>query len=251
MGNQQDSFLSGPDFYDSDEVFDVYMNHRRNRPETPNDTLEKPVILELAGDIAGKRVLDLGCGDAKFGIELLQMGCQSYFGIDGSQNMIDIAQQTLKDSAGCAEQSDLESWSYPHEQFDLIFSRLVLHYIEDLNPLFKKVAHSLTQGGRFIFSVEHPVITSSEKRWKGRGKRQDWLVDDYFHPGRRKNHWLGGQVIKFHRTVEHHFSALQQAGFQVEALREAEPVRERFLSEETFKRRQRIPLFLILGGRKL
>jgi len=246
-----DNYLKGPDFYDRDDIFDVYMNHRRNRPETPNDTLEKPVILELAGEVVDKRVLDLGCGDAKFGVELLAMGCQSYFGIDGSNNMIEVAQQTLKTSAGRAEQSSLESWAYPTEQFDLVFSRLVLHYIDDIKSLFKKVADTLAPDGRFIFSVEHPVITSSEKRWEGRGKRQDWLVDDYFHPGRRENHWLGGHVVKYHRTVEHYFSALQQAGLQVTSLREAEPVRERFLSAETFERRQRIPLFLILSGRKL
>ncbi|MFK7801515.1 MAG: class I SAM-dependent methyltransferase [Anaerolineae bacterium] len=227
------------------------MNHRRNRPEAPNDTLEKPVILELAGNIAGKRVLDLGCGDAKFGLDLIEMGCQSYFGIDGSQNMIELAQQTLKDSAGHAEQSDLENWAYPTEQFDLVFSRLVLHYIEDISSLFEMIAGSLAQDGQFVFSVEHPVITSSEKRWKGRGKRQDWLVDNYFHPGRRENSWLGGQVVKYHRTIEHHFSALQNAGFQVESLREAEPLRERFLTDESFERRQRIPLFLIMSAKKL
>lgn len=243
-------YLDGPNFYDNDEIFDVYMNHRRNRRETPNDTLEKPVILELAGNISDKNILDLGCGDATFGLELLTSGCQSYFGIDGSQNMIEMAHKTLKNSAGRVEHTSLEGWDFPIQKFDLIFSRLVLHYIEDVNALFKKINSSLTQNGQFIFSVEHPVITSSEKRWEGKGKRQDWLVDNYFNSGRRENNWLGGKVVKYHRTIEQYFSALQGAGFQVESLQEAEPMRERFLSEETFKRRQRIPLFLIMSARK-
>lgn len=243
-------FLKGPDFYDNRDTFDTYMSKRQNQPETANDTLEKPVIFELAQNIQGKDVLDLGCGDAAFGLELIEQGCASYLGIDGSANMIEVAQQTLKESTGQVEQSALEAWHYPHAQYDLVFARLVLHYIADVEPLFKQIASSLRPGGRFIFSAEHPVITSSEKRWQGKGKRQDWLVDNYFHPGRRENSWLGGKVVKYHRTVEQYFSALRQAGFAVDQLREAHPVRERFLTQETFERRQRIPLFLILSAQK-
>ncbi|WP_334073772.1 hypothetical protein [Paenibacillus sp. A14] len=41
--------------------------------ENANDTLEKPVIWELLGDVSGKKVLDSGCGDARFGVELLNL----------------------------------------------------------------------------------------------------------------------------------------------------------------------------------
>jgi hypothetical protein len=36
----------GPQFYDNAAVFQTYMQHRQ-RPENPNDTLKKPVIVEL------------------------------------------------------------------------------------------------------------------------------------------------------------------------------------------------------------
>ena len=62
---------SGPAFYDDDAVFATYMDRRR-RSDSPNETLEKPVVLELAGDLAKQRVLDLGCGDATFGRMLIQ-----------------------------------------------------------------------------------------------------------------------------------------------------------------------------------
>lgn len=74
----------GPAFYDDDAVFATYMA-RRNRPDNPNDTLEKPVVLELAGDLANRRILDLGCGDADFGRLALDQGCQSYLGVEGSR----------------------------------------------------------------------------------------------------------------------------------------------------------------------
>jgi hypothetical protein len=67
----------GPAFYDDDAIFKTYMA-RRQRSDNPNDTLEKPIILELASDLANQRILDLGCGDATFGQEALTKGCQSY-----------------------------------------------------------------------------------------------------------------------------------------------------------------------------
>jgi hypothetical protein len=45
-------------------------------------------------------------------------------------------------------------------------------------------------------------------------------------------------------------SFYDEVGFEVAALREADPKKARFSSEETFQRRQRIPLFLIMAGRK-
>jgi SAM-dependent methyltransferase len=239
----------GSSFYDDDGVFDTY-TARRKRPDNPNDTLEKPIILELAGDLAGRRILDLGCGDAAFGVEALQQGCQSYVGIEGSQNMAAAARQNLAGTAGQVVHATLESWDYPAEAFDLVISRLVFHYIEDVYSVFRKIYRVLVSGGQLVFSVEHPVITSCDRGWQGAGPRQDWVVDNYFDTGQRITSWMGGQVIKYHRTVENYYTSLQRAGFVVESLREAEPHRDRFEQEETFLRRKRIPLFLIMAGRK-
>jgi len=65
--------LHGPEFYDEDAVFNVYMQARQ-RAENANDTLEKPLLLAMLGDPQGKHILDLGCGDAAFGLELLSAG---------------------------------------------------------------------------------------------------------------------------------------------------------------------------------
>jgi hypothetical protein len=63
--------------------------------------------------------------------------------------------------------------------------------------------------------------------------------------------WLGSTVQKYHRTVEDYFHLLQNAGFQIENLREADPQRDNFYDAQTYERRKRIPLFLILSARKL
>lgn len=239
----------GPAFYDDDAVFDTYMA-RRSRVDNPNDTLEKPVILELAGDLTNRRILDLGCGDASFGREALRNGCQSYVGVEGSRNMVEAAQQRLAGTGGTVVLAAVEDWVYPAEAFDLVISRLVLHYIEGVDAVLRKIFRTLVGGGQIVFSVEHPVITSSDRAWQGIGLRQDWVVDNYFNTGQRITPWLGNQVIKYHRTVENYFAAMHRAGFGVDSVREAEPDRARFEQEETFQRRQRIPLFLIMSGHK-
>ncbi len=69
-------------------------------------------------------------------------------------------------------------------------------------------------------------------------KRGNWIVDDYFCEGERKEPWIDQIVVKYHRTIEHYFIALKQAGFSVLDLREGTPKREHFSSEEEFIRRQ-------------
>ncbi len=241
--------LAGPDFYDDENVFETIMA-RRGRMDSPNDTLEKPVLLELLGDLSGKRILDLGCGDAAIGKEALQLGCAAYLGIDGSRNMLALAEQSLSGTGGQVSQANLETWEPPKEAFELVISRLAFHYLAGLDAVLVRAYQALVPGGRIVFSVEHPVITSCERAWQGQGLRQDWIVDNYFESGERVTHWLGGQVIKVHRTVEDYYLALQRAGFVVESLRESRPQQAQFSSEETYQRRMRIPLFLFLAGRK-
>jgi len=244
---------TGPDFFDEDAVFEIYMARRRRRrhADNPNDTLEKPVLLELAGELSGKRILDLGCGDGAFGREVLAQGCRAYLGVDGSQKMVAAARQTLAGSAGQVVHSTVEAWDYPEGCFDLVVARLVLHYVADLRPVFDGIYRTLSAGGRFIFSVEHPVITSCDRGRPPGTQRQDWIVDGYFETGLRVTSWLGSSVEKYHRTVEDYCAALQEAGFTLERLRESRPQRALFTDAATYERRKRIPLFLFLAGRKL
>lgn len=130
---------NGPEFYDDETVFATYIAARETRVEGPNDTLEKPVFDELLGNLTNLRILDLGCGNAGFGLEALQQGCRSYLGIDGSTNMVAAAKQKLDGTQGKIIQSSIESWNYPSRQFDLVTSRLALHYIQEIEPVFVRV----------------------------------------------------------------------------------------------------------------
>jgi SAM-dependent methyltransferase len=234
----------GSEFYDNDSNFENYMERRQGR-ENANDTLEKPVIWELLGNVSGMKILDLGCGDARFGIELFNKGCTEYIGIEGSHNMVQVASKTLEGCNGTVVQTMIEDWEYPHESFNLVLSRLAIHYIQDVRSVFRRIHQTLKPNGKFIFSVEHPIITST---LQPAGTRTNWIVDNYFVDGYREQQWLGGTVHKYHRTIEDYFIAMQEAGFIIEQLRESRPIRKNFINEETYERRLRIPLFLFLSG---
>lgn len=234
----------GPEVYDDPEFSRRYLAKRR-KIDNPNDTLEKPVVLDMLADISGKHFLDLGCGDGAFGRELLEAGATHYYGVDGSETMIELARQTLRKQNAELARADLAEWVFPKRTFDIVLSRLVLHYLESLDELFERIYQHLSLTGNFIFSVEHPVITSCYDSYNHvQGKRGNWVVDNYFDNGPRENIWIDKKVIKYHKTIETYFQICQKAGFRVESIRESNPQIEHFQQPEHFERRKRIPLFL-------
>lgn len=241
---------AGATYFNDDRRLTDYTAHR-HRADSPNETLERPIFVEMVGDVNGLDILDLGCGDGLYGLALLAAGCNSYMGLESAQGMAEAAYTNLQGTSAQIIHGKIEDWRFPDRQFDLVVSRLALHYIADLAATFGNVYRTLKPGGRVVFSVVHPVITSSDKSRSGGGKRQDWIVDNYFVPGPRSVYFMGDQVEQQHRTVEDYFGTLQQAGFFVEQLRESCPRREEFTDKALYERRQRIPLSLFFAGRKL
>lgn len=241
--------FKGSSVYNQTDFLGNYLK-RRERQESPNNAIEKPIIYELLGDVKGKHILDLGCGDAAFGRELMAVGAASYEGVEGSEAMALLAKKSLKETSGTLFQGTMEEYSYPKERFDVVTSRFAIHYIEDVEKLFAKVHASLKEQGHFLFSVQHPLTTSSFASKLSGERRENWLVDDYFIEGERKEPWIDKIVVKHHRTIETYFTALTKAGFKVTALREGEPNRQSFNSEEEYQRRRRIPVMLVLSCEK-
>jgi SAM-dependent methyltransferase len=163
--------------------------------------------------------------------------------------MVAAGRAALAGMRGEVVQASMETWEYPEAAFDLAVSSLALHYVPDLDGVMAGVARALVPGGRVVFSVEHPIITSCARGWT-QPQRQDWIVDDYFVTGPRETTWLGGEVVRYHRTVEDYVTALQAAGFALDSLRESRPDPARFTDETEYTRRLRIPLFLFLAGHK-
>jgi ubiquinone/menaquinone biosynthesis C-methylase UbiE len=235
----------GSSVYEEKEFFDRFMS-RRQREESPNNAMEKPVLFELIGDVRDKSILDLGCGDGFFGKELLDAGAADYTGIDGSQNMVDSATSSHVTEKAEFLLGDLEKLNIEEAKYDLITSRMALHYIEDLEAVIHVVYKGLKPGGQFVFSVMHPVITATFDHFSGKEKRTHWVVDNYFESGKRTEAWMDHSVVKYHRTIEDYISLCLAGGFALKNLKEAAPRKDAFNDKEEFKRRLRIPLILIL-----
>ena len=235
--------------YDNDDFFERY-NQKRNKGNSPNELIEQPIFDELIGEVKGKKILDLGCGDGKYGIELLKRGAKYYHGIEGSKRMSDLAKENLNGDNSIIELGDIEKIEFEKIKYDLIVSRLVLHYIEDLGRLLKRIRESLNEEGEFIFSIEHPVITSCYESYYKKIKRGSWIVDNYFEAGERINKWIGKNVVKYHKTMEDYWMIIKNSNLEVIEIRESKPQESNFEIREEFERRKRIPLFLMFKLKK-
>ncbi|SES00861.1 bifunctional 2-polyprenyl-6-hydroxyphenol methylase/3-demethylubiquinol 3-O-methyltransferase UbiG [Psychrobacillus sp. OK032] len=233
----------GASAYDHSDFFTNYMK-RRGRKDSPNNAIEGPIMHELMGEYKEKKILDLGCGDASFGKELLESGAKQYIGVEGSEQMTATAYENLANLNGIIHLSTMESFHFPSNEFDIVASRFAIHYVEDIQKLFTHVYDALKENGTFVFSVQHPITTSSFASKQSGDRRENWVVDDYFLNGERKEPWIDEVVVKYHRTIEQYFTALKKAGFSVMDLREGTPQIEHFSSDEEYQRRLRIPVVL-------
>lgn len=235
--------FNGSSAYEEKDFLENYLQ-RRNRTESPNNSIEKPAIYELLGTFRNRRILDLGCGDGVFGKELLEAGALYYHGVEGSERMRQLASANLVGLEAQVTNSTMERFDFPVEHYDIVVSRLAIHYLSEIEELFCNVHRTLKPGGKFVFSVQHPVTTSSFASKKTGEKRSSWIVDDYFEEGERQEPWIDKIVVKHHRSIESYFSALTTAGFSVTGLQEGLPKRQYFVNEEEYNRRKRIPVIL-------
>ncbi len=239
--------VRGGAFYDDPGVFSRY---QRQRPESdPTTVMEGPAFWSAADDVSGLRVLDLGCGDGSTGVEMLRRDVESYEGIDGSMRMIATAKAALAGVGATVVRQDIEDWRPRRATVDLAVSRLALHYVAEITELFCRTHQALAPGGRFIFSVLHPAITSHDARPSTAHPRTNWVIDDYFDEGPRPQRWIGGEVTWHHRTIDSYVNELLAAGFTLEGLSECRPIAGTTTTDELVRRR-RIPLFLLLAARK-
>lgn len=240
--------MPGAEFYQG-AALAAYLDHTVPDRYSPNHVMEEPAVLAEIGDPAGLRILDLGCGDGRFGLGLLAAGCASYVGIDGSAAMVSHARSVLAGTEATVELGDLEELEGRPAAYDLVTARLCLHYLAELEPVLAAAAGSLVVGGRLMFTVVHPVLTSHVA--DASGPRTSWLVDDYFVPGPRERPWFDSTVTWYHRTIEQHVDAVLDSGLSLCAVRECAPVASRFDGDGAeYQRRLRVPSFLLISARK-
>ncbi len=237
-------YAVGPDQYDA--LGDDYAEHATSN--VYNTHYDRPALLSLAGEVAGKRVLDVGCAAGHLAELLLERGAH-VTGIDRSPVMARLARERCGHSAdGPARfhQADLADPLdfLPDGSFDLVTASLVLHYLEDWGPPLGELRRVLRPGGALVISVHHP---GEDWHWFDRS--------DYFVTELLTDEWTIGdrahRVRFYRRPLSWSFAALRESGFAVDQLVEPMPLAEcEDVDPEAFKRLTTAPRFLYFRALK-
>lgn len=241
------------EIYDDADFFNKYLDLRKEKYNY-NDMIEQPIVFGLLGDVKGKRVLDIGCGYGCMSVRIADEGAAYVLGTDVSERMIEKAR-----SENARENIDYdivsaEKISETGKTFDVVVSCLAIHYVEDLNKLFKDVYDILTDGGEFVFSMEHPIYTANMtgQNWiyDDDGRIAAFVIDHYGSEGVRNVEWLGKSIVKYHHKTDTVLNALIEAGFKFEKTIEPSPGKDMMEKVPRTIQEFHRPAYLIVKCRK-
>lgn len=207
-------------------------------------------VRALLPDLKGSRILDLGCGFGAFARWGVEQGAASVLGVDLSVNMLNRARELTESDAIEYRIGDLADLNLPEVEFDLIYSALAFHYIEDFPALCRMMRSKSVLGGQLVATVEHPIFTAPKKdAWqKDENGNAIWPLDSYFDEAHRERSWFADGVIKHHRTIGTHVDALLGNSFRLTNLTEWAPTFEQIAEHPEWNLERERPMFLILAA---
>lgn len=233
--------------YENEAFFAQYAEMPRSR-DGLRSAGEWRQLKPLFPPLAGKSVLDLGCGYGWHCQFAVRQGAARVLGLDLSRKMIETARARNAGERIEYRICGIEEYEYPENTWDCVVSNLALHYIEDIKSVFQNVHRTLKPGGTFLFNIEHPVFTAGVGQdwvYADDGRPKHWPVDDYFVPGERHTRFLGCDVVKQHHTLTQILMGLLDCGFALKAVEEAQPPRE-MMDIPGFQDELRRPMMLLV-----
>ncbi len=196
-------------------------NWSRHQPSSLSDYTARPQVMALCEPLAGKLVLDLGCGEGYCSRMLSQRGAR-VVGLDLSERMIALARDAehaqplgIRYDVADAVTADLGEASV-----DLVVAVFLFNYL-GVDPMRKTMANvhrMLRPGGHFVFAVPHPAFAFMREPappfYFDVGSAGYFSARDSLFGGRiwkRDGSALDVQLV--HKTLEDYFTGLQMAGF--------------------------------------
>ncbi|PWD50790.1 SAM-dependent methyltransferase [Serinibacter arcticus] len=186
-----------------------------NQASLLNTFYNKPAILDLAGDVAGHRVLDVGCGSGPIALALHERGAL-VTGLDGSPAMLAIARERLGEDVPLHVGDLAQPLPFDDDAFDDVVASLVLHYLEDWGCPLAEIRRVLRPGGRFVVSINHPtvrVVTHPD----------DGYFETYRYTETFEFDGRPAALTMWHRPLRDVLRAFTDAGFRILVVDEPAP----------------------------
>lgn len=227
-----------------------------------NDELEAIVLpyygayvseekLQLFGDVSGKKLLEIGCGNGRSLQYHGERNASELWGVDLSERQLEKAAQHLK---SCGLSAKLicspmeEECGIPNDYFDYVYSIYAIGWTTDLEGTFCRIASYLKKNGVFIFSWSHP-IHRCVARDNGRFVLRKSYLDEAWYPVAVDD----GDLLLADRKLSTYVNALVKAGFVIEAMMEEtddEIIRLRGDNTELALRAKMFPVTFVMKARK-
>lgn len=183
-----------------------------NETNLLNAWYERPAMVNLAGDVAGRRVLDAGCGSGPLAAALRAKGAL-VSGFDLSARMVALARERLGDDTDLKVADLGERLPYDDDSFDIVVSSLALHYLKDWVAPLTELRRVLRPGGRLVVSVPHPMAYAFNYQ-----KRDYFALTQY-----SEEFEFGGRnavLTYWHRPLHAMTDAFIESGFRIAVVSE-------------------------------
>lgn len=135
--------------------------------------------LHVLGEVAGRDILELGCGGAQWAIALAKASARPV-GLDLSERQLAHARRLMR-AAGIDVpllQANAEALPLAAASFDIVFCDYGAMTFADPDRTVPEVARVLRPGGLFAFNTSSPIL---DLCWADDAERAgDCLVHDYF-----------------------------------------------------------------------
>ncbi len=166
--------------------------------------------------------------------------------------MIARAKASTNDPAIEYRIGDIDSLELPEESFDLIFSSLTFHYVEDFARLIRMIGAALVPKGALVFTIGHPIFMAPARpRWTlDEDGNHTWPLNRYSVEGERRTDWITKGVVKFHRTLGTTLNTLIGSGNELCRVEEFAPTPEQVVDRPDLAEEVERPMILLISAKK-
>jgi SAM-dependent methyltransferase len=211
----------------------------------PARAMLDPIMLRLAGDVKGARVLDVGCGEGRFCRMLAKRGA-TCAGIDPTALLLRTASQR---GGLSAVRAVAEALPFAPASFDLAVTCITLVDIEHYREAIAEMARAPRPGGRLL-SANIGFVSASKDEDGGwhrdeEGERLYVPIDRYGEEWSRVYEWAGLRLRNYHRPLSAYMSAFMGAGLLLREFLEPVPD-ERWRGVPEFSGAFRVPWFTVM-----